>query len=80
MKYLLVALLGLAACKARPNHIDVKLQDGSPGFRLDCDKTQFSNQDCLDEAARLCAGQSVSIMDDANNGINTIVQCIKDSK
>lgn len=76
MKYLLIALLGLAACKARPNHYDVKLQDGTAGYRLDCDKTEFSNEDCLAEASRLCSGSAI-IMDDANNGINTIVRCIK---
>jgi len=77
MKYLLIVILGLAAGKARPNHFDVKLQDGTAGYRLDCDKTQFSNQDCLEEAARLCHGNAV-VMDDANNGVYTIVRCYKD--
>jgi hypothetical protein len=76
MKYLLIAMLVLAACKARPNHYDVKLQDGTAGYRLDCDKTEFTNQECLDEASRLCNGNSL-VMDDANNGINTIVRCLK---
>lgn len=76
MKYLLIALLGLAACKARPNHYEVKLQDGTAGYRLDCDKTQFSNQDCMEEATRVCNGSAL-ITDDANNGINTIVRCAK---
>ena len=76
MKYVLIALLGLTACKARPNHYDVKLQDGTAGYRLDCDKTEFTDKDCVDEAARLCNG-GATIMDDADNGINTIVRCNK---
>jgi hypothetical protein len=76
MKYLLFVLLVLSACKSRPNHYDVKLQDGTAGYRLDCDKTEFSNQDCLDEVGRLCRDGAI-IMDDANNGINTIVRCNK---
>lgn len=76
MKYILIVLLGLAACKARPNHYDVKLQDGTTGYRLDCDRTQFTDQDCLEEATHLCGG-SATVMDDANNGINTIVRCSK---
>lgn len=76
MKYLIIAMLGLAACKARPNHYDVKLQDGTAGYRLDCDRTEFTTQECIDEAARVCKG-GATIMDDANNGINTIVRCTK---
>jgi hypothetical protein len=76
VKYLPIVLLSLLACKARPNHYEVKLQDGTPGYRLDCDQTQFSSQDCLQEASRLCHG-NVSIMDNANNGINTIIRCLK---
>lgn len=76
MKYILITMLSLVACKSRPNHYEVKLQDGAAGYRLDCDKTQFSIQDCLDEAARVCHG-SAMVMDDANNGINTIVRCQK---
>jgi hypothetical protein len=77
-KIIIFGLLAMIACKSRPNHYDVKLQDGTPGYRLDCDKTEFSNQDCIDEALRLCgAGNGVQIMDDANNGINTIVRCSK---
>jgi hypothetical protein len=76
MKYVLIITLCLVACKSRPNHYDVKLQDGTAGYRLDCDKTEFSVKDCLDEAARVCHGSAV-VMDDANNGINTIVRCQK---
>jgi starvation-inducible outer membrane lipoprotein len=76
MKYLLIAFLGLAACKAHPHHYEVKLQDGTSGYRLDCDRTEFTDQQCVEEAARVCGG-AVTIMDDANNGRNTIVRCIK---
>jgi hypothetical protein len=76
MKYILIAILCLVACKSRPNHYDVKLQDGTLGYRLDCDKTQFTNQECIDEAVRICNG-GASMMDDANNGIYTIVRCSK---
>jgi hypothetical protein len=77
MKYVLIVLLGLAACKVRPNHYEVKLQDGKMGYRLDCDATQFSNQDCLEEGVRVCGGGAFVVMDDANNGINTIIRCTK---
>jgi len=76
MKYLLIALLSLAACKSRPHHYEVKLQDGTPGYQLDCDKTQFTEQDCLDEAIRLC-GIHVEITGGSNNGSYTIVRCTK---
>ena len=76
MKYLLMASLCLIACKARPEHQEVKLQDGTPGYILDCDKTQFSNQDCLSEANRLCSGDAI-ILDDANGGQRTVVRCHK---
>lgn len=77
MRYLLVAMLCLVACHSRPNHYEVKLQDGTPGYRLDCDKTEFSIRECVKEASRLCGKDSASIMDDSNNGINTIVKCSK---
>ena len=74
MKYLLLVLLGMAACKSHPRAYQVKLQDGSPGYRLDCDKTIYSNQECMDEVSHLCSKGAV-VMDDANNGRNTIVRC-----
>jgi hypothetical protein len=71
----LFALLALMGCKDRPNHYDVKLQNGTPGYRLDCDKTQFTTQACINEAANVCKGRTALIIDDSNNGINTIVRC-----
>ena len=70
----LFAMLALMGCKARPNHYDVNLQDGTPGYRLDCDKNEFTTQDCVNEAANVCGGKAALITDDSNNGINTIVR------
>lgn len=76
MKYLLIVLLGLAACSHRPNHFDVKLQDGTPGYRLDCDRNEFTAQECLNEASHLCDGPA-DITGGSNNGSYTIVRCVK---
>lgn len=75
-KLIVVALLGLAACGHRPNHYEVKLQDGTPGYRLDCDKNEFTEAECVAEAARLCNG-SAEITGGSNNGSYTIVRCAK---
>jgi hypothetical protein len=75
MRYASLMLMCLLSCRSRPNHYEVKLQDGDAGYRLDCDKTQFTNQECINEAARICAPTAALIMDDANNGIYTVVRC-----
>lgn len=72
----LVAFYALAACSHRPSHYEVKLQDGTPGYRLDCDKNEFTGQECANEAARLCNG-SAEITGGSNNGSYTIVRCVK---
>jgi hypothetical protein len=76
MKFLpFFILFALTGCRAHPNHYYVKLTDGTPGYRLDCDKTEFTMQDCVNEASYICKGRTALIIDDSNNCINTIVRC-----
>lgn len=72
----LVAFYALAACSHRPPHDEVKLQDGTPGYRLDCDKNEFTAQECATEAYRLCDGNA-ELTGGSLDGRRTIVRCIK---
>ena len=75
-KLIIFALLSICACSHHPNHYEVKLQDGTPGYRIDCDKNEFTNQECTEEAFRLCNGSNVEIWGGSNNGSYTIVRCV----
>ena len=72
----LIAFYALAACDHRPTHYEVKLQDGTPGYRLDCDRNEFTDRECVNEAVRLCGG-GAEISGGSNNGSYSIVRCAK---
>lgn len=74
---LLFAALFISACHPRPEHTDVRLQDGADGFRLDCDITQFTRQECEQEGFRLCGKGDMVMTYDADHNGHAFVQCIK---
>lgn len=73
---LLSAALCLCACEARPNHSEMKMTNGELGYKLDCDNTQFTLQQCSAEAHRICGDKDVDFVYYREDSRNAAVRCL----
>jgi hypothetical protein len=74
-KFLLLSVMCLCACKDPPQHYDVRLMDGTPGYRLDCDNTQFTFEECKAEAESICSHKGANLQYFPTNSRNAFVRC-----